>query len=128
RLRGAAVAGLGRELLSRLGGDRLDRVAPAEARVRLPVGHVRAETALLDGDRLATDRVVAELFERRRGGPAAAGLGRREQGEGVLEGGREELLLRLERARLGALLHIRPVAAVRGDHGLAVHLAERPRQ
>src|SRR3954453_19052935 len=53
--------------LEQLGGPRrrdlFDRIGRPEARVRLPVGHVRAEPALLEDDRLLADGVVAELLQ-----------------------------------------------------------------
>src|SRR5581483_6397779 len=54
--------------------DLLDRVALAQARIRLAVGHVGAEPAFLDQHRPATHRVRAEVAQRRGGGATAAPL------------------------------------------------------
>ena len=56
--------------LASLDGQRLERLAAPQRRVGLAVGHVRAEPAVLDHQRLLGDRVVAHLAQRRRGGPA----------------------------------------------------------
>src|SRR5579884_2929651 len=125
---GAPLPPLLQQLGRPLQGDPLDRVAAAQARVRLAVGDVGTEPALLDDDRLAARRIRAELPERRRSCAPPARARLREQRERVLERDREQLLLARERARLLALLHVRAVAAVGGDHLLAVGLAERPRQ
>ena len=75
------------------------------------------------------DRVLAELAQRRgRGGAAAALLGLGQDRGGLVEGDREQLLLGLDRARVGALLDVRAVAAVLRGDVLAVELAERARQ
>src|SRR6476646_1279886 len=68
---------LGEQLVAPLGGDGRRVVVLAERRVRLAVGDVRAEAAVLDDDGLAADGVGAELLERRRrrGPPALLGLG-----------------------------------------------------
>src|SRR4051812_35584817 len=108
--------------------DALDGIARAQAGVRLAVGDVRAEPALLEDDRLPADRVVPELLQRRRGGPPAPLLRLGQLGERLLQAGREELLLGVERARLLPLLDVGAVAAVRGEHLLAVGLAEGARQ
>ena len=74
-------------------------------------------------------RVVAELAQRRRGGGAPAALLRLgEDRRRLVEGDREQLLLGLDRARVGALLDVRAVAAVLRGDVLAVELAERARQ
>src|SRR6266508_3046818 len=57
--------------------DRVDRVVLAQGRVGLLVGHVRTEAALLDHHRLSGLRVLTQLLQRRRGRPAAPGLGLR---------------------------------------------------
>ena len=111
--------------------QRLHCIARAQTRVHLAVGDVRPETAVLDHHRLPAHRIGAELAQRRRGRGAPAPLLRLgEQRERLLERHREQLLLVLERARLGALLDVRAVAAVRGDDLLAVGRvgAERARQ
>src|SRR6266545_4496948 len=124
RLLGGALAGRGRALGAALGqqlsgaldGDLLDRVAPAQRRVGLAVGDVRAEPAFLDHHGLVRRRVVAQLPQRRGGGrPATPGLGLREQGQRLVEGHSEELLLVLEGARVVALGQVRSVAARPGQ-------------
>src|SRR4051794_33882302 len=116
------------ELRGALRRDRLDRIPCSQARIRLAVRHIRAETPLLQDDRLLADRILAELLQRGRGRAAAALLRLGQLGEGLLERDREHLLLGLERARLLAALDVRPVTAVCDDHLLAVDLAERARQ
>src|SRR3954452_2701622 len=125
--RAARPAG-GEQLGGPLRRDRLHRAPGPQAGVRLPVRDVGPEPAFLEDDRLAADRVVAELLERGRGCAAAALARLGPPGERLLERDREELLLRVDRARLVALLDVGPVAAVRGDDFLAVGFAERPRQ
>ena len=71
---GRLRAPLGEELDRALERERLDVVAAPQARVRLAVGDVRAEAAVLDDDRLAADGVRAELAQRRRAPAAAAPL------------------------------------------------------
>src|SRR5690606_25646618 len=56
-------------------GDRLDREVPRQGAVGLAVGDVGAETAVLDDDRLARGRVLAELAQRRRRRLTPAPLG-----------------------------------------------------
>ena len=88
------------------------RVLPARHRdVRLAVGDVGAEAAVLDPDRLAADRVRVELLQRARG-PARAVLRLREQLEGAGQVDREDAVLVGQRAGVGALLQVRPVPAV----------------
>src|SRR5581483_6429070 len=89
--------------------------AGREGGVGLAVGDVGAEAALLDGDRLAADRVGAELLERRFGGGGAAaplGLGEDRQRAGEVD--REQVRLRLERSGVAALLDVGAVAPVLG--------------
>src|SRR4029078_1653087 len=69
-LRGAAFPALLDQGVGALGGDRVHRVPRPEGRVRLGVRHVGAEAAVLEHDRLAADRVVAQLAERRSGCPS----------------------------------------------------------
>ena len=93
----------------------------AEARVRLAVGDVRAEAAVLDDDRLAADRIGAELLERRRGrAPRPRCFGWASSASASSSVIVNSCSSRLERARLLALLHVRPVAAVLRDDLLAV--------
>src|ERR1700757_4288186 len=73
-----------------LGCDRLDRVAGTQGGVRLTVRHVRAEAPFLEHDRLAADRVVAQLLERRSGRSAPALPGLCELGERLVQADREE--------------------------------------
>ena len=100
-----------------LGGDRLGLVVLAQRRVGLAVGDVGAEPAVLDHDRLAADTGSApSSLQRRRRRGAAALLGLGVDRQRLLEGDVEELLLGRQRARVGALLQVRAVAAVlRGD-------------
>ena len=85
---------LGEQLGGPLVGERLDVVALAQRGVGLAVGDVGAEPALLDHDRLAGDRVGAELLERRlRRRAAAALLGLGEQRQRLVERDGEQLLL-----------------------------------
>src|SRR5690349_16050194 len=123
-LRGAAVAAVLDEGVGALGGDRVHRVPGPKGRVRLAVRHVGPEAALLEHDRLAADRVVAQLLEGRSGRPAAARLGLAELREGLFQADREELLLPVQRPGLLALLHVRPIAPVGGHDLLALGLAE----
>src|SRR5690606_4441112 len=123
------LAPLGEQLRRPLQGDRLDLVALAQARVRLPVGDVRAEPALLHDHRLLAERVVAQLPQRRRGRRAAPALLRlREQLLGLLQRDREQFLFGVQRAAVAALLDVRAEPPVVRRHRLAVQLAERPRQ
>ena len=62
--RRALGALVGEQLDGALEVDLLDGLAARDGRVRLAVGDVRAEPAVLDLDRLAADRVVVELLER----------------------------------------------------------------
>src|SRR5690606_13157888 len=138
RGRGAAGGGLLRRSLGALLGELLDRdllrdlldlLRRSQRHVGGAVGDVRAEAAVLDDDRLLRGRVRAELLERglRRG--AAAGLGLGVDLLGLLEGDREDLLLRLQRAGVGALLQVRAVAAVLGgDLGAVRGGADHARQ
>ena len=68
---------VGQQLGGTLGGDGRRVVVLAQRRVDLTVSDVRAEPAVLHHDRLAGDRVVAELAQRcgRRLAAAALGLG-----------------------------------------------------
>ena len=126
-LAGPLLAALGEQLGGALEGDRLDGVVLAEGGVVLAVGDVLAEAAGLHDHRLPGDRVVAELLQRRRGGGPAALLGLGVDRQRLVEGDREQLLLGVERAGVGALLEVRPVAAVlRGDL-LAARRRRRPR-
>src|SRR3954451_14199686 len=97
---------VGQQLGGALGRDALDRIAGPERGVRLPVGHVGAEPALLEDDRLAADGIVPELLEGRRRFAAAALARLGELEERLVERDREELLLALDRPRLLALLHV----------------------
>src|SRR5687767_11366392 len=108
---------LRQQLDGTLGRERLHVVAAPEARVRLAVGDVGPEAALLEHDRLAGGWIRAELLQRRlRRGAATSFLWFREELERLVQGDREQLLLRLERPRLVALLHVRAVAAVLRSH------------
>ena len=96
--RGAAARAfrtpLGEQLERPLERQRLDVVAPAQARVRLAVGDVRPEAAVLDDERLAARRIGPELLERRLRRAAAAPLLRlREDRLRLGWREREELLL-----------------------------------
>src|SRR5690606_37660611 len=93
-------------------GDRLDREVPRQGAVGLAVGDVGAETAVLDDDRLARGRVLAELAQRRRRRLTPALLGLGVQREGLLEGDGEHRLLVGQGPRVGALLEVRPVPPV----------------
>ena len=140
--RGAALRGpvlglagpLSRRSCEQLGrpfqGDLLHRVAPPEGRVGGAVGDVGPEAALADHDRSARHGVGAELAEGlgRRGAAPRLRLG--QQGQGLIEGDAEQLVLVVEAAAVRPLLHVRPVAAVEGRDLLAVGgvLAEHPRQ
>src|SRR5918996_4126790 len=111
------------------GRDPLHRVPPAQARVRLAVGHVRPEAAVADHDLPPGRRILAQLAERpARGSSPAAARWLSEELLGLVQRDREELLLALERARLGAFLDIRAVAPVLRGHLLAVELADYARQ
>src|SRR5262249_5713128 len=115
--RGAFRAPFGEQLKRAIEVERLGIVAAPEARVRLTVGDVRAELPLLDDDRLARRRIVAELRERRLGLSAATPLLRlRQPSERLLKRDREELLLALDGARLLRLLDVRPVRTVLCEH------------
>src|SRR5690606_12510213 len=104
---------LGQQLLGAFLREVLDAVGPAQRRVVLAVGHVGAEAAVLDDDRLARDRVLLELLERRlRGGLPAPALRLGVDLQRFLERDVEDLLLGRQRPRVGALLQIRPVPAV----------------
>ncbi len=128
--RGRGRAPLGQQLDGALRGDVLDRVALAQRRVGLAVGHVRPEPALLEHDRLAAGRVVAELAQRRggRAGLPAAGLGLGEQLPGLVERHREHLLFGLQGAAVVTLLDVRAIAPVLHRYGLAVQVAQGPGQ
>src|SRR4029079_1138475 len=56
----APVAAVLEELRGPLRGDRFDGIARSQAGVRLAVGHVGAEAAFLEHDRLLADRILAE--------------------------------------------------------------------
>ena len=71
---------------ARSGRDRFDGIPGPEAGVRLPVGHVGTEAALLQDDRLLADGILAELLERRGGGAAPPLLRLGQLGERLLEG------------------------------------------
>src|SRR5699024_8030139 len=114
-LLGRALRALLGELLDRdLPGDLLDLLGRAQRDVRGAVGDVRAETAVLDHDRLLAGGIGAELLQRGLGRGPAPRLGLGVDLLRLLEGDREDLLLRLQGARVGALLHVRAVAAVLG--------------
>src|SRR6201999_1714199 len=104
---------LGRALV----GDRRHVVALEQARVRLAIGDVGPESAVLDHHRLARGRVVAQLTQRRRRSalPATA-FGFGVDLQRLVQGDVEYLILGRQRARIGAALQIWAVAAVlRGD-------------
>src|SRR6478752_2889869 len=112
-LGGSLRAPLGKQLDRAVERDRLRVVALAQARVRLAVGDVWAEAAFLQDDLATPGGVGSDLPQRLCGGAAATPLPRLgEERKGVLEGGREQLLLGLERARLLPLLDVRPIPAV----------------
>src|SRR5438132_10232844 len=114
----ASGAPLGQKLLPPLHSQRLDVVAAAETRIRLAVGHVRPEAAVLDHDRLAARCVRAELPERWSRpclASATPDLRLREELERLFQRERQQLFLALERAGLGPHLHERAVAAVLRD-------------
>src|SRR5690606_1090248 len=123
---GALGAGLGGPLGALVGEqlhgavevDPLDGLAARDRRVGLAVGHVGAEAAGADADRLAARRVGVELLEGARRAPRSV-LGLREDLERGGQLDREDLLLTLERSRVGALLEVGPVAAVLGGDRLA---------
>ena len=93
------------------------------------VGDVGAEATVLDDDRLLADGVDAELLERGRGGTSAVGLGLGVDDAGLGLGQREQLLLGLDRAGVGALLEVGPVAAVlRRDLLAVLARADDPRE
>src|SRR5690606_30449112 len=105
RLLGGALGPLlGEQFEAALGGDLLDAVAGAQGRVGLPVGDVRAETAVLDHDRLLADGVGAQFLQRRLGGRPTTLLGLGVDRQRLLQRDREQLLLGLERPGVRALL------------------------
>src|SRR5689334_17496607 len=110
--------------------DAVRRVATTEARVRLAVGHVGAEPSVADRDRLFTRRVGAEFLEWSATRGATPTTARRlgEKRLHLVECDREELLLALQRARLGSTLDVRAVAAVLGGDRFAVDLADHTRK
>src|SRR5690606_8752839 len=116
-LRRTGVAADLEQLGRPLDGDPLDGFALSQRRVRLPVGDVGTEAPVLHHLRLARDRVVAQLLERRgrRGATTAERLGLGEDLHGLLEGDREELLLAVEAAGLVLPAEVGAVAAVLGD-------------
>ena len=104
-----------------IGRDRVDAVVLLKRGVRFAVGDVRAEPPFSKDDRLPRRRIRAELFQRRRRRALAApSLRLREQGKRFIEGGREKLLLVLERAAVASLLDVRAVPAVQRHDLLAV--------
>ena len=115
------LATLGEQLGRPLRRDLLEQIAAAQRRVRLAVGHVDAEPAVLGHDRTPAHRIVAELAQRRLRCPPAPVLpGLREQGERLVERDREELLLGVDRPVVLALAHERAVATVAGFDDLPV--------
>src|SRR5687768_15107115 len=101
----ALSASFCKELDGSLHRDRLGRVATAQARVRLSVRHVRPEAPVLDDQCLSALRIVTELFEGRlRCAAAATWLRLCKKRLCLFDGEGEELLLRFERACLGAFL------------------------
>ena len=84
------------------------------------VGDVFTEATRLDDDRLAGDRVVAELLERSRGRPSAALLGLGIDRERLVEVDVEDLVLAGQRAGVGAALEVGAVATVLRRDLLAV--------
>src|SRR5205823_7133379 len=125
----ALCALLGEQLDGSLRADSLDRVTLTQTRVRLPVRDVGAEPPRPENDRSAGRRIGPELAERAgRTASAASSRGLREEGAGLVERDREELILGLEGARLGALLHVRPIATVLRRHVLTVELADESRK
>src|SRR4026209_758192 len=107
----ALSAPFGEELERPLGRQGFHGVTLPEARVRLAVGYVGAETTVLDDDLPSVARVSADLPQRRlRGAATASGLRLAEQRVGLLSGDGQQLLFGCERSRLRPLLHIRAVA------------------
>ena len=104
--RGPLGALVREQLLGALEVDRLDLLAARDRRVRLAVGDVRAEAAVLDPDRLAAHRVGVELLQRGRGATGAV-LRLREQLErpGQVDG--EDAVLVGQRAGVRPLLQVR---------------------
>src|SRR5581483_5088588 len=103
-LRGALRASLREQLDGPVDRQRLDRLAAAEARVRLAVGDVAAEASFLDDDRPAARGIRPEVTQRRLGRtPRPSRLRLCQHFERVVEGDREQLLLALERPRLRPL-------------------------
>src|SRR6188472_3291760 len=111
---------VGEQLVAALGADLLRVVVLAQRRVGLAVGDVGPEPTVLDHHRLARHGVGAQLGQRRLGGRSPALLGLGVDRQGLLEGDLEELLLGLDRARVGALLQVGPVPAVLRRDLLAV--------
>src|SRR3954447_26463270 len=71
-LRRPAVPALLDQGVGALGGDRVHGVPGPEGRVRLAIGHIGTKTPFLEDDRLAADRIVAQLLERRSSRATAA--------------------------------------------------------
>src|SRR5689334_15829851 len=91
RSRRATPPALLHQLHGALERELLDRVPGAEARVRLAVGDVGAEAAVLDQERLAADGVrLVEPAERLGRSPSAPLLRLGEYGERLVEGQRQE--------------------------------------
>ena len=116
-LRRAAGAPVGQQLGGPLVGELLDRVALRSEALVSPSVTYGPNRPSLTTIGLLRHRVDAQLPQRRRGGRApAALLGLGEDRRRLVEGDREQLLLGLQRARVGAPLDVRAVAAVlRGD-------------
>src|SRR4051812_24695833 len=92
-LDGTPLTAVLEELRSPLRGDRLDGIPCSQACIRLSVGHVRPEPALLQDDGLLAHGILAELFERRGSGAAPPPLLLRQPGAGRAARGAGDLPL-----------------------------------
>ena len=106
---------LGQQLGRPLDGEGLDVIPPAQRGVGRAVGHVGAEPPVLDHHGQTGVGIGAHLTERPLGVAATPGLGLGEQGQGLVDGDRQDLVLRREAPGVGPALEIRPELAVVGD-------------
>ena len=113
----APRASVGEQLRGALVGQRHHVVTLAQAGVRLTVGDVGPEPAVLDHHRLLRRGVVAQFTQRRRRSAlSTTAFGLRVDLQRLVEGDVEHLLLGGQRARVGAALEVWAVTPVlRGD-------------